>query len=351
MKTPKPEKLPSGNWRIKIQVDGKRYSCTGATKKEAQEKAAKIYAGFQMEKRSPLTVGKAIDKYIENKSKVLSPTTIRSYKAMRKSQLQLIMDINLTELTNADISMALAEDSLAGKSDKTVKNAHGLLSATLAELRPDFVSRPRLPKRKKKRDIQIPTETDIQKVCQAVKGTKYELPILLGCWMGLRESEIKGLKFSDIRDGKLHVQRALVRTETGFAEKTPKTVSGDRWIKIPEPAQTLIDAIPHESDNDYIVKPSASAIYNQFVATCKKVGVQPCRFHDLRHFAASEAHSLGIPDKYISERMGHATDNMLKTVYEHAMKDKVDTFADTIDEHMTTLYENVHENGHEISKS
>lgn len=338
MKTPKPEKLPSGSWRVKIQVDGKRYSCTGSTKKEAQEKAAKIYAGYRMEKRSPLTVGRAIDKYIENKSKILSPTTLRSYKAMRKSCLQSLMDINLTELTNAEITKALNEDSIAGKSDKTLRNAHGLLSATLNEFRPDFVSKPRMPKRKKKRQIQILTEDEMMKVWNAMKGTKYELPLLLGSWMGLRQSEIKGLKFSDIENGRLHVQRAYVRTETGFAEKSPKTAAGDRWIDLPPVIQQLINAVPHESDDEFIVKPSASAIYNTFVATCRKVGVAPCRFHDLRHFMASEAHSLGIPDKYISERIGHSGDNMLKTVYEHAMKDKVDEFSEVLDKHMEMLY-------------
>lgn len=65
MKLPKPKQLKSGNWRIQLQIDGERYSCTGATKKEAQEKAKKIFAGIEMEKRVPLALGRAIDKYIE----------------------------------------------------------------------------------------------------------------------------------------------------------------------------------------------------------------------------------------------------------------------------------------------
>ena len=30
----------------------------------------------------------------------------------------------------------------------------------------------------------------------------------------------------------------------------------------------------------------------------------------------------GMPNKYAQERMGHATENMLKTVYQHTFKDK-----------------------------
>ena len=71
---------------------------------------------------------------------------------------------------------------------------------------------------------------------------------------------------------------------------------------------------------------------------CKEAGVEPCRFHDLRHFAASEAHMLGVPDKYQMKRMGHKTDNMLRTVYQHTIKDKEDFFAQKIDEHMESLF-------------
>ena len=46
------------------------------------------------------------------------------------------------------------------------------------------------------------------------------------------------------------------------------------------------------------------------------------RFHDLRHYNASVMLALGVPNKYAMERMGHATDNMLKAVYQHTMKDK-----------------------------
>lgn len=339
MKTPKAERLPSGNWRIKVQIDGKRYSCTAPTKKEAQDKAAKLYAGIQMEKRSPLTLGKAIDRYIISKADILSPSTIAGYKKIRRNDLQSIMDVNISELTTALITKAVNEDSLAGKSDKTIKNAHGLVTATLSEFRPDFVSRAKMPSRKKKKEVVIPTEADLKKIWEALKGGKYELPILIASWMGLRSSEIQGLKFSDIQNGRLHVQRAVVKGEEGRVEKKPKTAAGDRWLYIPEVIQKLIDQIPHESDDEYIIKSAPNSIYHVFIKTCREVGVEPCRMHDLRHFVASEAHSLGIPDKYISQMMGHSGDNMLKTVYEHAMRDKMNEFETVMNNHMKKLYE------------
>lgn len=338
MKTPKAEKLPSGNWRIKVQIDGKRYSCTASTKKEAQENAAKLYAGIQMEKRSPLTVGKAIDQYIVSKSNILSPSTIKAYKSIRKNYLQSIMDVNLTDLTSADITNALNADSVSGRSDKTLQNAYALLSATCRDFRPEFAPRPKFPHRTKKKEIRILTEKEMKKVWEAVAGTKYELPILLASWLGLRASEIKGLKFSDIQNGSLTIQRAMVYGEDGYSIKAPKTLAGNRILQVPEVIQTIIDQMPRKSEDEFIVKESPRTFYKVFVQTCKDLGIEPCRFHDLRHFMASEAHSLGIPDKYILGRMGHSSDNMLRTVYEHAMKDKVDQFSDVIDMHLTEMY-------------
>lgn len=107
MRLPKATKLKSGNWRIQIQIDGHRYSCTGATKKEAQDKAKQIFAGVEMEKRLPMTVGRAMDQYIAEKSGVLSPSTIRGYKSVRRNYFQDLMDMNISDLTQGDIQLDL----------------------------------------------------------------------------------------------------------------------------------------------------------------------------------------------------------------------------------------------------
>ena len=348
MKLPKATKLKSGNWRIQIQIDVHRYSCTGTTKKEAQDKARQIFAGVEMEKRIPMTVGRAMDQYIAEKSGVLSPSTIRGYKSVRKNYLQDLMDINISDLTQGDIQLAVSNEALNGKSPKTIRNAHGLLNAVLEEFRPNFSTHTHLPE-KQQTEMRILTEEEMQKVWNAAKGTKYELPILLGSWMGLRMSEVRGLKFEDLKEGKLHIHTAVVRDSEGKSvEKGTKTVSGDRWIKCPGTIQHLIvverlkledaEKTKEEIAESYICPYADITIYKNFVSICKKAGVEPCRFHDLRHFAASEAHALGVPNKYSMKRMGHKTENMLQNVYQHTMRDKEDEFGQIIDEKMEKLY-------------
>ena len=337
MKLPKAQKLDSGNWRIQMQIDKKRYSITAATKQEVQKKAKQLYAGLELEKRIPLTVGKAMDQYILEKTGTLSPSTIRGYKAVRRNYLQGIMNLNVSDLTQGDIQWAVSNDSIDGKSPKTIRNAHGLLAAVLDEFRPELILRTRLPQ-KENYEVHIPSEDEIRKLWSAAKDTKYFLPILLASWFGLRMSEIRGLKYGDISDGKIHVQRALVRGEKGVGsvEKGTKTTSGDRWIILPKEIQKLIGESADQ--NSYICPYAEITIYKNFVSICEKAGVEPFRFHDLRHFAASEAHALGVPDKYAMKRMGHKTDNMLKTVYQHTMDDKETAFSKVIDDKMGSIY-------------
>ena len=103
----KAKKLPSGSWRVLLYC-GKREngkpiykSFTAPTKKQAEADAA-LYAIQKRHKdESGLTVGEAIDKYIENKENVLSPTTIAGYRMTRRNHLQGIMEMPLSEITNA----------------------------------------------------------------------------------------------------------------------------------------------------------------------------------------------------------------------------------------------------------
>ena len=335
MKVPEPKKTKSGKYRIQIMVNGKRYSITDEDPKVCKQKAKELYAGVIFEKRLPLTVGKAFDKYIESKDTVLSPSTIRGYKRIRKSYLQSIMDMNLSDITQEDVQKAINKDKKNGLSCKTIRNAHGLLSAVLSVYRPNFVLRTTLPQ-KEPYEIYILTEDELKRLYAVAKGTKYYLPIVLASWLGLRMSEIRGLKFSDISDGRIHIQRAIVEGEKGPVEKLTKSFSGDRYIKCPDDILKLIEA--QDKSSEYVVPLTEAAIYKGFKRLCEKAGVHDCRFHDLRHFAASEAHALGIPDKYAMKRMGHKTDHMLKSVYQHAMVDKEDEFSDRIDERMKGIY-------------
>lgn len=333
MKLPTPKKLPSGNWNVVVMVGGRRISITEPTEKKALAAAAAVKAGAKREKQIPLTVGDAINRYIESKDAVLSPATVAGYRRIRANAFQELMPIHVSSLTQEQVQRAV--NSMAKtKSSKSVRNAHGLLSATLSTYRPDFTLHTTLPQ-KQKTEISIPTPEHIQVILSGCSGTRMELPIYLAVWLGLRASEIRGLTWDCISGDTLHVKQAIVEGEHGPAVKGTKTTAGDRRLHLPP---QLLDIIQRQPKTDeYLVHLSGQAMYKAFSRLCEKLGLPHYRFHDLRHANASIMLALGIPNRYAQERMGHATDNMLKAVYQHTMEHKrteVDTAVDTYFSHL-----------------
>lgn len=337
MKIPKATKLPSGNWRVSLMVNGQRISITEPTKKAAESAAAAIKSGAKRAaQRNEMTVADAFDRYITSKSAVLSPSTIGGYRRIQKNLLSPLDKMALGSLTQERVQLWVNDLVLKGKSPKTIANAHGLLSAVLAAYRRDISLRTTLPQ-KKKPNINIPTEAEALAIFNACRGTPHELPILLAMWLGLRESEIRGLKWSDIKGEYITVQRAIVRGENGFVEKDPKSYSGTRTIHLPPYLLDLINR--QDRSNEHIVTVSGHAMYMGFDRICKREGLPHFRFHDLRHLNASIMLAVGMPNKYAQERMGHATDNMLKTTYQHTIKEEMKRYDEKIDERFKSLFD------------
>lgn len=336
MKIPKAVKLPSGSWYVNVMVGGKRLSITAPTKRDAEKEAAAIKSGAKAAQFSQsLSITQALDRYIDSKSAVLSPATIAGYRRIQKNLLEPIAGYPLSNLTQEQVQRWVNQLAKQGKKPKTVSNAHGLLSAVIGAYRPEMVLRTTLPQ-KVKTEISIPTEAELSAIFDTAKNTKYELPIMLAVWMGLRASEIRGLRWEDINGEYITVKRAIVEGESGPVEKGTKTFSGTRTLHLPPYLADLIQQQDHAQD--HIVTLSGHAMYNGFGRICEKAGVPHFRFHDLRHMNASVMLAAGIPNKYAQERIGHATDNMLKTVYQHTIQEEQKKYSDEIDQRFEALF-------------
>ena len=192
MKMPKAVQLPSGSWRVSVMVQGRRVSVTAATKRQAEQDAAAIKIGAKsVPSKNDMTVGAAIDRYIESKDTVLSPSTVNGYRKLRKSVLQDLMDEPAANLSLEKVQRAVNRMAKE-RSPKYVRNAYGLFTAAMAEYFPERVFRVTLPQKEAPK-IQIPTMEHIRALHQDCKGTQFELPFLLAVWLGLRTSEIRGL--------------------------------------------------------------------------------------------------------------------------------------------------------------
>lgn len=314
------KKLPSGSWRVRACVgksEGKYIykSFTAATRKEAEYAAAQYLAG-QREKAGPgaLTVGEAIDRYIDARSAVLSPSTICAYRKIRKNNLSSVMGVRLDQLTPEAVQRAVNEEAMT-HSPKTVRNQYALLTAAMAVYTPSMAMPVHLPP-KVRVEVEIPDAAAMRAILDDVRGTRLELPVLLAAAMGLRRSEICALTPADYDGHALTISKAAVMGDDGAIHiKAPKSYAGARVLAVPD---VVADALQR---HPLPVGMTPVAITDSFERACRRVGVH-VRFHALRHYYASSLLALGVPDKYAMQRMGHATPHMLKAVYQHVQPDK-----------------------------
>ncbi len=312
------EKLPSGSYRIRQMYKGTRYTVTvehKPTPKEAAILMAEKLQEFEVSSgKASMTFGRALDEYIQSKINILSPATIRGYRQLKNMYSKQFLLNNIYDLRPADIQLEVNLYASA-HSAKSVKNFHGLISAFLKLYRPNMVIATTLPKRASQ-EAKIPTHEDVLRVLNELKGTEYSVAIQLAC-LGLRRSEIVALDIKDLDGNKLTINKAkVVDANNKLVTKSTKTVSSTRAIYIPD---SLADEIRQKG---YIYKGYPNSILRALHRTQDKLGVPKCKFHELRHFYVSYAHSMGMSDTDIIASIGHKTDGIMKRVYRHAMNEE-----------------------------
>ena len=347
---PTAKKLPSGSWRCQIfshyeYIEGKkvrRYESftskdsTKAGKKEAERMAAE-WQYARKERASNVTFADAVESYIASKEGVLSPSTIRGYRSYQKHHLDDIgyMSVRSPDLIALQRWLSDLRSDTTRKSTltaKTIKDIYGLVNAaykmyskadlglTLPTAAPT--------------QLHTPTDAEIKALLEHVAGTELELAILLSAFCSLRRGEICALEKSDLSGDVLTVSRGMVRDPDGlWVIRQPKTPTSVRRVIVPKVIQDKIVGLPAGR----IMHCHPDALSNRFKRainyTMRHDLTEHIRFHDLRHYYASIAHALGVPDVYIMQQGGWKTDNVMKRVYRDALSDRIRPEAEKISGH------------------
>jgi integrase len=199
-------------------------------------------------------------------------------------------------------------------------------------------------KKKLEVGVDIPTAEEIRAIVGAATGTTKPL-LLTAIFAGLRSSELRGLRWSDVelKQGKLEVrQRADRYGKIG----SPKSESGHRTMPLaPQVVQALREWKLQCPKGTGLVFPAVSgaavALHNNtvraFTAAVRAAGVvdqdgnpKYTGLHALRHFFASwcinpnKRGGLGLAAKEVQTLLGHSTIAMTMDTYGHLFPDSDD---------------------------
>jgi integrase len=168
----------------------------------------------------------------------------------------------------------------------------------------------RLPTTEKRGTITAPTMDEYRALLAACTvlggyGSEFRAMIQFAAWTGVRQGELFALQWDDIiEDEEMTIRRSRkVDGSLGM----PKN-GRERTIPILPPARVL-DQVPRRPDPFVFHSPRGEPLLRQTHAwswqKVKAAARTEARWHDLRHFAATQLLDLGLDHFAVSIQLGH----------------------------------------------
>jgi integrase len=357
---------------------GERHIRTFERKKDADAYRAtvkiEVRRGTHTADSASITVAKAGDLWIETAERNgLERATIALYR--QHLAQHIVPHIGNVKLSQLSAPMVREFEDRLGRlsSPAMVRKIRSSLSGILADAQErglvahnvvrDLRSRRRRGKERQaerrqrgklKVGVDIPSPDEVKAILAAAQG-RWRPFLLVAVFTGLRASELRGLRWSDVdlKKGELHVrQRADRFNDIG----KPKSESGERTVPVPPGVQSALKAWKLECPKgklDLVFPNGSGKIENHgnivnrgLVPTQIAAGIadvvkdkngkvvlgedgKPVRqarytgLHPLRHFFASWCINrradggLELPAKVVQERLGHSSIVMTMDRYGH----------------------------------
>lgn len=176
----------------------------------------------------------------------------------------------------------------------------------------------RLPKTEKTEEVHPPSLDEYRTLlrsCLLLGGYAAEMRALIQftAWMGIRSGELQGLKWEDIGTETVWIRRA--RKDDGTLGKPKNGL--EREVAFIEPARVL-DAVPRRHNSPFVFHTPRgeplqkgnlyyhwAKVRSPLELQRQEAGLPGVRFHDLRHFCATQLLELGASHFDVSVQLGH----------------------------------------------
>ena len=325
-------------------------------KRKAEAELARLRAEFEPPKEvgdlsCDMLFADYLLEWLEIAKGRLAVATYSSYAAMIKKPVGPYFrqrNLTLRELEARHLQMFYSE-MLRKVKPNTVIHYHAIIHSALKYavktdmLVQNVADKVDRPKKNSFQPVFLSAE-EMQKMFEALRGTKLELPVLVAAFYGFRRGEVLGLKWDaiDFERGTISVIRTVTTItldgkQTEIEQQSAKTKSSLRtlpligsfreyFLQVKE-AQELNKQIcgncyNYEYDGFVFVdelgeRMRANYLTSAFPKFLEDHGLRRMRFHDLRHSCASLLLANGVPIKHIQEWLGHSDFTTTANIYAH----------------------------------
>lgn len=335
----------NGLWVERITVDGKVKEISGKTQKILKKKIM----NYKEDHKQILTVNNALDSWLARKEKEVSYKTYEGYQAPCKRIRERFGKCNVDDITPAQIQAFINDLAARGYKRTTVQRPLDILRMMFdfaitspgSTLRSNPCTGVRLPKGLQQENRDLAPREAIEIVKSSLWHPFGLFPFFI-MYSGLRDQEALAIRSEDIRDGKIHVNKAISWQSNKPVLKTTKTENGIRSVVLLSP---LADALPKFSGYLFSADGGKTPLTqtqfrHRWNAYCKDVGLAVCEkekhysptnnrvyekksWHNtivpyqLRHEFASLCFDADLDPADTADLMGHSSEILTRKWYTH----------------------------------
>ena len=297
------------------------------------EKRRQITADLDMRRNAKgIYVDAYLMHWLERMQPTVSPTTFKAYSLIvRKSICPYFQKMNLPICDLAPKHIAAYYDSLLkrGLSTTTVRRHHANLHkalgcAVIDGLLPENPANRVVPPKVAPYTASYYSKVECQQLLAAIQGTDLELPVTLALLLGLRRSEVLGLKWEsfDFHCHTVHISHTVNEITGGIvARDVTKRKSSHRTLPLSPAVEQLLMSRQRESGyiclnaHNELLKPSR--LTSKFKALLRENNLREIRYHDLRHTCAALLIAARMPLIDVSRWLGHSSIAITADLYGH----------------------------------
>ena len=337
---------PDGKIVHKSKSTGVRVGTSKRDDKAARDEANYILRQWisdieqECEKRSSQRLMQAIDDWLQRKHGDVRANTYQSYVSFTENQIRPYFQTSnplISEVRTRDIQEFvdhLAKSIQAPTIKKVLVVLRGVFDDAVRydEIQYSPCDKVKLPAAKK---FQAETLTQAQaiKLIAEIEQDPYMAGIMLAIFLGLRRSEIAGLRWQDVDlvGDKVYIRNTKTRFSTIVETEQTKSESSRRTLFIPLRLHNYLTMVKAEQErkqsNDVssghvCVWPDGSPQspeyhYHALKRLEDKLELPSVRLHDLRHTAATLLVENGMSLEKVRDYLGHEDISVTAGIYVH----------------------------------
>jgi integrase len=335
----------TGKWRRRTAT------ITAKNKSAAQAQARKILAEVSDPAARPsATLDQLLSEWMTfQKSRGRSPTTLRGYQSVIDNHIKgSLGGVKLLNLSAHQLDSLYAKCSRAGKSPRTIRNIHNVISAALNQairwgwLEKNPALRATLPVARPLK-IHSPSPEEARELISACHAKDELLGafVFIAAVTGCRRGEVAALRWRALQNDLLVIDQSAyaVKDEVG----TKSTKSGrERVVHLDQTVQdwfaywrSRCELAANEwgvelNSDSFVLSPlpdgsefvNLDSMSREVRKVASRLGMKSIHLHSLRHFAATELLAAGISPRDAAEMLGHADPSLTLRVYAHASTER-----------------------------